>query len=119
MRRLPSPSDRARFTYTRSRTLLTCARTIRAVVVHSRRPITAEGRWRMMSTRIPERVSFEGGPSPASPGSLATMLTASLRSFADPRIELEVQEIRDEVEEHDREREEEERSLEHRIVAVD
>src|ERR1700756_5351126 len=37
---LLAPSERARFTYARSRTLFTCARTILAVLVHNRIPIT-------------------------------------------------------------------------------
>ena len=40
IRRWLAPSERARFTYTRSRMLFTCARTMRAVVVHSSSPIT-------------------------------------------------------------------------------
>ena len=40
MRRCPAPRARARLMYARSRTLITCARMIRAVVVHSRIPIT-------------------------------------------------------------------------------
>ena len=55
----PAPSARARFTYTRSRTLFTCARITRAVLVQSRIPITMT-MWKRLGPQIAATTIISG-----------------------------------------------------------
>ena len=54
-----APSARARFTYTRSRTLFTCARITRAVLVQSRIPITMM-MWKRLGPQIAATTIING-----------------------------------------------------------
>ena len=55
----PAPSERARLTYTRSRTLLTCARITRAVLVQRRIPITMM-MWKRLGPQIAATTIISG-----------------------------------------------------------
>src|SRR2546422_3487110 len=85
-------------------------------------PARAEGRRRIVSQTTPRRERI-GSVSMTAPGSRSATLIRRLladerRSFVDPRVEPDVEEIRDQVEEDDRNRQQQEGALQHRIVAL-
>src|SRR5260221_2345618 len=70
--------------------------------------------WRMSPARLLDTV-------PVRPASVAIALIGAppaRRSLADPRIELEVRKVGQEIEHHDRDGQDQEAALQHRIVAL-